>query len=82
MKTIVVALSLALLSTPALAQHWHGGGGYGWGGGWHGGGWHGGWGGRGFIPVPIPPPYDEEYAAPARTCWILHHPRRTVCSEE
>ncbi len=41
----VIAVTLGLASTPALAQHsgGHGGGG-GWhGGGGHGGGWHGGW---------------------------------------
>jgi hypothetical protein len=69
----------SLAATPALAQHWHGGG-YGYGGGWHGGygGWRGGyWGpgfgvyiGPGFYPGDYwggyyPYPYPYAYGAPA-----------------
>ncbi len=83
---VAAALTLAI-TVPAQAQ-WHhgwGGGGGGWGGpgwghpGWHGGGWHGG-GGFGFVPVPVPTPYEEEYVAPVRTCYRWHH--RLVCRED
>jgi len=43
----VVAVSAALLTTPAMAQHFGGHGGH-FGGGFHGGAFHGGWhGGHG-----------------------------------
>ena len=81
MAIVIAATASIALSTPAGAQHWHGGGGHG--GGWHGGG---GWGGGGFglgfgtgLAIGAAPyyggyyeygPYAYDYSGPG--CYITH----------
>lgn len=49
-----LAASAALLSFPAAAHDWHGGG-------WHGGGWHGGWHGGVHVGIGLYDPWWPGY---------------------